>query len=447
MKAVEDFETMAEKQRVLFFTDRIFWPANDGHKVVLTNYCKGLVEQYGCEVHALSFLEVGQSADEALCVPSYIASVELAEKPAKQTVAINLVKSLVSGSKGGPIQCSIFKNSETEKHLRDVVERLRPSYVFIDLPRLSPYLACIKDFPSKKVLYMEDIFSARYSRQLNISGTLKETGGIAGKYGANLNGCLARLASNRFLQRIVLSIESRRMRGLELAAPALYDYVILVSPIEASSLAEETGATNVIAVPLGVDCPYFISGPEPEPRKNVLSFLGDMRVSANADSLRYIAGEVLPLIGPEVVLEVSGNVDEGLVNEFMCNPQVEFLGRVEDTRETLRSTSAFLAPIAYGTGIKTKILEAMAIGVPIITNSIGNEGIGLVNGIEAFVSDNAAEQAVAVRKLFKDRDLAARLVSAARKKAIGVFDWDKSIANFSVLGLKRHGSMEEIVDA
>ena len=55
MKAVEDFETMAEKQRVLFFTDRIFWPANDGHKVVLTNYCKGLVEQYGCEVHALSF--------------------------------------------------------------------------------------------------------------------------------------------------------------------------------------------------------------------------------------------------------------------------------------------------------------------------------------------------------------------------------------------------------
>ena len=162
-----------------------------------------------------------------------------------------------------------------------------------------------------------------------------------------------------------------------------------------------------------------------------------MRVSANADSLRYIADEVLPRIGKHVVLEVSGSVPTELVNEFANNKQIKFLGRVEDTRATLRSTSVFLAPIAYGTGIKTKILEAMAIGVPVVTNSVGNEGIGLVNGESAFVSDDAEVLAGSVRRLLNDRTLADRIATAARQRAISVFDWERSLEKFSYLGFSR----------
>lgn len=168
---------------------------------------------------------------------------------------------------------------------------------------------------------------------------------------------------------------------------------------------------------MGVDCPFYTSGPEPSPRPGVVSFLGDMRAAANADSLRYIADEVLPLIGPDVMLEVVGTASEDLIDEFKSNNQIRFLGRVEDTRAALRSTSVFLAPIAYGTGIKTKILEAMAIGVPIVTNAIGNEGIGLIDCVDAFVADGATGQAAAVRRLLDNKDLAIRLASSARRKA------------------------------
>lgn len=431
-----------KNHRVLFFTDRIFWPANDGHKVVLTNYCKGLAEKYGCEVHVLSFLEVGQTRSSATNHPDFIASVQLANKPERRTIAANLAAAMLSGVRGGPVQCALFDSSKVGAQLRHAAERLKPTHIFIDLPRLSHYLKWIEDLPCKKVLYMEDIFSRRYERQLNSLDILKKTGGIAGKYSANFKGGLAKIAANSVLQRFILKTESKRMRRLELLAPKLFDYVVLVSPGEANNLSRDAQANNVIAIPLGVDCSYYTTGPKPEPRNNVLSFLGNMRFPANADSLRYIVEEILPRLNRDIILEVSGSVDKELIDEFSGEEQVKFLGRVEDTRAALRSTSVFLVPIAYGTGIKTKILEAMAIGVPIVTNSVGNEGIGLVDGGNALVSDDASVLAEDVRRLLDDREFANKIAAAARKRAVEVFDWDISLSNFTHLGFSEVSANE-----
>lgn len=436
----------APRKRVLFFTDRVFWPANDGHKVVLFNYCKGLVDKFGAEVHVLTFLEPEQTTQALSVCPEFIESVTLARKPAKQTVILNLIRALIKGTAGGPMQCSIFRSKGVTNQLRNLVGELEPTHIFFDLPRLSPYVDALREYPCGKVLYMEDTFSLRYQRQLKSLNSLKKAGGVAGKYSANLKGGVAKLASLPVIQKIVLGTEAKRMRKLELVAPQRFDFVVLVSPIERDRLVFDTGASNIVAVPLGVDSSFYAKGPDPTPRPQTLSFLGNMRNSANADSLRYIADEVLPLIG-DVILEVSGEVSEDLRQEFEANEKVIFLGRVEDTRETLRSTSVFLAPIAYGTGIKTKILEAMAIGVPIVTNSVGNEGIGLVDGVDALVADNAHEQAAAVRRLMGDRELAIRLADSARRKVVDVFDWKRSLSNFTALGFEPVSTDEGKSDA
>lgn len=436
----------APRKRVLFFTDRVFWPANDGHKVVLFNYCKGLVDKFGAEVHVLTFLEPEQTTQALSVCPEFIQSVTLARKPAKQKVILNLIRALIKGTAGGPMQCSIFRSKGVANQLRNLVGELEPTHIFFDLPRLSPYVDALREYPCGKVLYMEDTFSLRYQRQLKSLNSLKKTGGVAGKYSANLKGGVAKLASLPVIQKIVLGTEAKRMRKLELVAPQRFDFVVLVSPIERDRLVFDTGASNIVAVPLGVDSSFYAKGPYPTPRPKTLSFLGNMRNSANADSLRYIADEVLPLIG-DVILEVSGEVSEDLRQEFEANEKVIFLGRVEDTRETLRSTSVFLAPIAYGTGIKTKILEAMAIGVPIVTNSVGNEGIGLVDGVDALVADNAHEQAAAVRRLMGDRELAIRLADSARRKVVDVFDWKRSLSNFTALGFEPVSTDEGKSDA
>lgn len=92
---------MTKRKKVLFFTDRIFWPANDGHKVVLTNYCKGLVSEYDCDVHVLSFLEAGQDEQSVLSRPDFISSVALANKPDKKTIVKILQRLLQRVFAGG----------------------------------------------------------------------------------------------------------------------------------------------------------------------------------------------------------------------------------------------------------------------------------------------------------------------------------------------------------
>lgn len=425
------------EQSVLFLTDRVFWPANDGHKVVLFNYCKGLVEEYGCKIHVLTFLEPGQSADAIDSPPSFISSVEMLDKPSKIGIIRNLLSLFLPGSADRPAQCSLFMSKKACARLKATVDKICPSHVFIDLPRLAPYIGCIRDASCKKVLYLEDLFSKRYGRQLKSIDSLSKTGGVAGKYSANAKGALAWVASNKLLEKAVLRFESSRMRRMELNVVHDFNYVVLVSPKEAAILARETGTQNVIAIPLGVDCSFYTVGPNVDERDGVLSFLGDMRSSANADSLRYIVNEVLPLVNHEVALEVTGTAPRELQEEFADDKRVRFLGRVEDTRETLRSSSVFLAPIAYGTGIKTKILEAMAIGVPIVTNSIGNEGIGLVDGSNALIDDSSKALAQDVDRLLDDRELARKLAASARNKAIQEFDWPKSLAKFESLGFTR----------
>lgn len=422
-------------QKIVFFTDRIFWPANDGHKVVLDNYCKGLAKEYDCDIHVLSFLEPGQVGKDKENPPAYISSVELVDKPPLFNVARNELRSLFRGEQGGPFQCGLFRSKSAADMLYAKVKQLNPTHVFIDLPRLAPFIKDLENLPCIKVLYMEDRFSKRYRRQADSLSTLKKTGGVAGKYSAALGGGLARVSSIKLLEKMLLRAEAKRMSFLEREAPNYFDYVVLVSPGEAKELATEVGADNIVSIPLGVDCSYYMNGPHPPRRANVLSFLGDMRSSANADSLRYIAKKVLPLLDDSVYLEISGTVPDELRREFEDNHRIQFLGRVDDTRISLRSSSVFLAPIAYGTGIKTKILEAMAIGVPVVTNSVGNEGIGLTNGVDAFVSDDAEALASAANRLLDDRALADQFVDLAREKALKEFDWKKSILMFSQLKL------------
>lgn len=416
----------------LIIANRIFWPPTDGHKVVLFNYCKGLSDRFNCKIHVLAFLESGQDSSDADNPPDFIDDVRILEKPCKLEMAKNL---LLGCFLGGPIQSALFFKKKSGEIIRETVSRLNPDYVFFDMARVSDYVKYIKSFRCMTVLYLEDSLSKRYQRQLSSIDNLNKTGGIAGKYSAELSAGASKMASFKFIQKLVLRYESRAMKQLEKLAFLRFDYVLFVSPIEACQLAKEENAENVFAVPLGVDCEFYASGPRPIARDNIISFMGDMGTSANADSLRLIVNEILPLLDDEVILEVSGNAPDILRQEFKSNRRVEFLGRVEDTRESLRSSRVFLCPISYGTGIKTKILEAMAIGVPLVTNDIGNEGIGLISGEEALVHNSISDLAADVRLLLKDKQYADNLAKSAQKKAWELFDWEKSFDNFKKIGL------------
>ena len=155
-------------------------------------------------------------------------------------------------------------------------------------------------------------------------------------------------------------------------------------------------------------------GPGFAERDGVL-FLGNFDNLANGDALQWMLESIWPLVikeEPGLTLFVAGNAAPKDLEKLYAN--VKCLGRVEELAPVFAACRVFAAPVRYGTGINTKNLQALAHGLPIVTTSVGAEGIGLEDGVNALVTDKAREFAVSVLRLHRDVVLWKRIASGGR---------------------------------
>ena len=108
------------------------------------------------------------------------------------------------------------------------------------------------------------------------------------------------------------------------------------------------------------------------------------------------------------------------------HPSVEVVGWIEDLEAVHEECLVFVAPLRFGAGMKGKVADSIARGLPVVTTSIGAEGIGLVEGADILVADTAADFADAVVRLYTDRDLWASLRSSGGANVRSRFGLDAS---------------------
>ena len=406
-------------RKILLISTRVFWPADEGHKVVLWHYCKGLAEQLGYEVHVWTFLEGGQDMGDATrSKPDFIASVGYASPVPRWEKAANLIGALPNSSM--PFQCSLFQSAADRRTLAAYVERLDPDVVLVDMIRLSPYLDVIGAQRSAKVIYFEDLLSKRYFRQVG------ETGGNAlGKYGQEATALLSKVV-NGPLKDVVLKVEAGRCARAEDGRARRVDASLFISPLEARELCERTGVANCFIATMGAEVTDAVE--LGCPKGYDLGFVGNLCTAANQDSLRYLIDKVLPLL-PGRSLCVIGVCPEEVRAAYAGNERVTFTGRVERIVDALGNCSLLLAPFAYGTGVKTKVLEAMGMGVPVVTNPIGLEGIAAELGRDVLCADTPRGLADAALSLLEDEGLRRSVAKAGQDYVRRNHDWAKSIAD------------------
>src|SRR5439155_14661699 len=107
---------------------------------------------------------------------------------------------------------------------------------------------------------------------------------------------------------------------------------------------------------------------------------------------------------------------------------VDVTGPVDDVRPHLGAAAVFVAPVRYGTGMRGKVLEALAMGRPVVTTSVGAEGLGAVSERDLLIANGAPDLAAAIRRVLDDAALAARLGAAGRALVAARFDWDRIAA-------------------
>lgn len=412
-------------KKLLFLTTRIFWPTDSGRKVSLYHYCKGLHDVCGYEIYLYSFTESGQGEELLDNKPEFIKDVKLAKPVKKISKLGNLLgKSLFCYA---PFQSALFYSKENAKLLRKYLEEVQPDVVIVDMIRLAQYYSVIKKFDCLKILDLDDLLSKRYKRQAKAK---KANAQIFGAYSQNNS----KLINNSFVKKAVLKGESRRIAKAEKKYSKKYDKVIFVSQNETDELNKLLGETKAYTVRLGVDYDYFSATDTTGKEEGAISFLGNLKVPANVDSLELIVMCLLPKLNFNYKVYVIGAVPEDIKEKF-ADARIEFLGRVDDVRPVIGKTQLFLSPIAYGSGIKTKILEAMAMGVPVVTNSIGAEGIDGQNGKHFFISDDIDGLAKLANDVVSGILPSNEVAESGKMLMKEKYDWNVIYASLVDLGL------------
>jgi glycosyltransferase involved in cell wall biosynthesis len=223
-------------------------------------------------------------------------------------------------------------------------------------------------------------------------------------------------------RRAYLSLQSSLVRALEREwCPALSANVV-VSDLDGERLRRIAPGSRTLTVPNGVDIEEFL--PEPRTGGTVVS-VGGTNLFPNADALTYFSDRIAPRIRelrPGVEMRWIGRVGAGIRERV--GDMVELTGYVTDIRPHLRDASCFVVPLRVGGGTRMKILTAWAMGLPVVSTSVGCEGLDAIDGVNALVRNDPREFAEAVTEVLSDAALRERLARAGRATVERTYSWD-----------------------
>jgi sugar transferase (PEP-CTERM/EpsH1 system associated) len=235
------------------------------------------------------------------------------------------------------------------------------------------------------------------------------------------------------IKRAFFYIQWRKMQAYERASCRSFDVVVAVSEVDRDQMRDEFGVNEVHDVPTGVDTDYFRPlGGASSPFE--LVFTGSMDWMPNEDAILHFVKEILPRIAssiPGVSLTIVGrNPSPALTALAVCDGRLTVTGRVDDVRPYVGRAAAYIVPIRVGGGTRLKIYEAMAMERPVISTSIGAEGLPVRDGEELLIADDPDEFAEAVLGVLGDGNLAKRLGQRAGAVVRERFGWERAAARF-----------------
>ena len=198
---------------------------------------------------------------------------------------------------------------------------------------------------------------------------------------------------------------------------------------------------RTMVIPNGVDLEFFSPLAQPAPRQHLV-FTGSMDWRPNQDAARYFAHEILPLlrqVRPELECTFVGRSPPPDIQSLAAVPGFKLTGTVEDVRPYVERAAVYVVPLRIGGGSRLKILEALAMGRPVVSTTVGAEGLDVVNERHLLLADDPASFAKAVLRALDDRELCERLVAQGRRLVEQHYGWDALAEQFS-------GFIQEVVE-
>jgi len=381
--------------RILYVCHRFPFPPRRGGKIRPFNMIRHLTAS-GHQVTVASLARSAQEAEEGRGIAAHCARYEVAEVRG----LAQLARMVVRLPTPTPSSMGYFYSPVLAQRIRGLLEREAFDLIFVHCSSAAQYVAGVRAIP--KILDFGDMDSQKWLEYARYKAFP--------------------LSAGYWLEGKKLEREERRLAKR-------FDMCTATTRAEWETLERYETGTPTDWFPNGVDSDYFCPAEEPyDP--DTISFVGRMDYYPNEQCMLDFCRNVFPLLRqrrPNLRLTIVGADPVPSVMNLARLPGVTVTGSVPDVRPYVRRSAAMIAPLNIARGTQNKILEAMAMGVPVVTSPAAAGGVDAVRHDHLLVADAHAEQYAALLRLLEDPRERTRLALAGRARVLSNHAWPASM--------------------
>ena len=380
--------------RILFVCHRLPFPPNRGGKIRPFNMIRHLGE-----THTVTVASLAESHDElrdGRGLRDYCSEV-MVEMVPKSVRWFRAWKALFSS---WPSSVAYFHSPELHRRIQAALHKTQFDAVFVHCAFMAQYV--LDATAPLRILDYGDLDSAKWSEY---------------------SRCRA------FPLSLGYRLEAIKMRNYEKRVAGHFDRCTVTTLGELEEFGKLDMGVPCSVIPNGVDSEYFRSKSPPGDR-HVIVFVGRMDYFPNIDGALYFSKKIFPIIRrsmPDAQLRIVGSNPARAVQDLATIPGITITGHVPDVRPYLDDAAVAVAPLRLARGTQNKILEALAMGVPVVATPQAAKGVNVTPGRDLLVAEDEASFAKQVISLKQNESLRKELSDAGRRKVMETHRWSFSM--------------------
>lgn len=380
----------SSRMKILFLSLRFPYPPHRGDRIRAYHFIKQLARHHSVTV--VSFFESDQEVDNVKHLQSFcdqIESVRFHHGRAR-------LNSLLHCLSNCPLQVYYWFVPQMQRAIFRLLDKHSYDLIHAQLFRMGQYVPHVQGVP--KMLDLCDSLGLNLSR---------------------------RAALDKNLIRSLVKLEAKRVRHYEVEIMNSFDWGTVAAPIDRDYLLKQDDTLKLSVVPMGVDLEHF--QPSSTEYSSHILFTGTMNYFPNWDAVLYFHSDIFPLVQeahPDTIFYVVGNSPPNRIRKLASQKNVVVTGYVPETRPYFDDAAVFVSPMRAGSGLQVKNLEAMAMGVPVVTSSLGAMGLDARVGKDLLVGDTPEEFAKHIIDLIEFSDYRQSVGTAGRNLVEEKYSWD-----------------------
>ena len=381
---------------ILFLSTENPFPPDHGHYLRTYNVLKYLAVHHN--VFFLAFIKSEEELNNVEPIREICKSADVFIIPDNVSKIKFLISLLLNFFSPLPYIAQKYYRNDMRQKVREILKRERIDVVHFDMLHLARYRNELDGIPS--VLTEHNVESSR------ILTLLKN--------------------SSNFIFKSFMFLQYVKLKKFESLACKDFNVCVAVSETDKSMLETMSPSARFVVVPNGVDTTYFAPD-ELCPDANTVIWAGSMNDMYNSEAVDFFLDEVFPLIHQEIpnikFTAIGKAPTKKLLSLAKRNKYAIPVGYVDDVRPYINSAAVYIAPIKSGGGTKLKVLNALSMAKPVVTTSVGAEGIDAIENEHLLIADDPRAFAEKTIYLLKNPEFASRLGANGRKLIVKKYDW------------------------